>query len=247
MKKDFKKFSKGLLRIPYHKLGLGIKLNELLTNDLAQYFSLNRKEVIFYLKNSKKLNADLWNISSPKTEQEIRQFYAFTPYYIFALAYWHMKKYQRNLRQNILDNSFGDVLDYGAGIGDLCLDLSKEPRSSSVTYADIDGKTFNFAKWFFKKNNASIKVINLDKEKVQGQYDTIICVDVIEHVLDPKNLIKNLNNNLKNGGRLIITNLEIKEVSKQDPMHFGLKFDTKEYLQSLGLINKDFSWLWIKN
>lgn len=169
MKKDFKKFSKGLLRIPYHKLGLGVKLNEPLINDLAQYFSfsLNRKEVIFYLKNSKKLNADLWNISSPKTEQEIEQFYAFTPYYVFALAYWHMKKYQRNLRQNILNYAHGNILDYGAGIGDLCLDLSKEPLSSSITYADVGGKTFNFAKWLLEKNDASIKVINLDKEKIQ--------------------------------------------------------------------------------
>lgn len=247
MKKDFRKFLKGLIRIPYHKLGLGIKFDEAIIKDLAQYFHLNRKEVVFYLKNSKKLNADLWNISNPKTEQEIKRFYAFTPYYIFALSYWHMKKYQRNLRQNILNYAYGDILDYGAGIGDLCLDLAKKPRSLSVTYADIDSKTFDFAKWFLGKNNASIKVINLDKEKIQAQYDTIICIDVIEHVLDPKNLIKNLNNNLKNGGKLIITGLETNKTSKQDPMHFGLKFDTKEYLQSLRLINKEFPWLWIKN
>lgn len=246
MEKDFKKFLKELLRTPYHELGLGVKLDESLINDLMQYFSLDRKEIIFYLKNSKKLNADLWKISSPKTEQEIKQFYAFTPYYVFALAYWHMKKYQRNFRRNVLNYVYGDILDYGGGIGDLCLDFLKKGHLS-VTYADIGGETFNFAEWLFQKHKASIKLVNLTKEKMQGQYDTIVCIDVIEHILNPKDLIITLNGSLKNKGSLIITNLGFKkEATKQNPMHFGLKFDVKEYLRSLGLVNKDFPWLWIK-
>lgn len=238
---------KKLIRILYHKLGLGVKLNESLIKDLEEYFSLNRKQTIFYLKNSKKLNADLWNISNPKTEQEIKEFYTFTPYYVFALAYWHMKKYQRTLRRNMLNNSFGDVLDYGGGIGDLCLDIIKNSQCLSITYADVNGKTFDFAKWLFQKHKVSVKMTDLDKEKIQGQYDTIICIDVIEHILEPKTLIKSIVNSLKSNGRLIITNLEIEEVSAEDPMHFKIEFNAKEYLESLGLVNKEFPWLWIKN
>ena len=66
----------------------------------------------------------------PKTEEEVEKFYEITPYYPFELAYWHMQRYQRKFRKEIVNLSFGEVLDYGAGIGDLCIELAKRGNLS---------------------------------------------------------------------------------------------------------------------
>lgn len=244
MKEDFRKFLKKLLRGPYHKLGLGVKWDRLLIKDLSEYFSLSKKETIFYLKKATKLNADLWKTFNPKNEQEIREFYSFTPYSIFSLAYWHMKRYQRDFRKKLVKYAYGHTLDYGGGIGDLSIELAK--KGLSVSYADVEGKTFEFAKWLFKENNLVIPMIDLNKENLTQHYDTVICIDVIEHVSDPGLLLRDIGSHIKKGGSLIITNLQVEEILEDYPMHFKVEFDAKEYLRSLGFQNKEFPWLWIK-
>ena len=179
-----------ILRWFYHRFYLGIKWDKSLIEDLSEYFGLTEKEVVSYLKKGRKLNADLWKMSDPKDEEEIRKFYSFTPYYIFSLAFWHMQKYQRDFRGQVVKYARGDVLDYGAGIGDLSIDFSK--KGLNVRYADLKGKSFEFANWLFKKHGFDIKMIDLDKEALTQEYDTVVCVDVIEHVVNPQDLLKDL-------------------------------------------------------
>ena len=233
------------LRYLYYKSSLGIKLDKDLIKYLKEYFSLSEKKVIFYLKKSRKLNAGLWELLNPKNEQEIKSFYSFNPYYVFSLAHWHMYKTQRDFRRQIIKSSQGNVLDYGAGIGDLCIELVK--KGLTVNYADLNGKTFEFAKWLFKKNNLDIKMIDLSKEALTQEYDTVICVDVIEHVSDPRALLRDLALCVRRGGSLIITNLQLEEISQDHPMHFKIDFNAEKYLKTIGFEKKEPSWLWIKN
>jgi len=58
-----------------------------------------------------------------------------------------------------------------------------------------------------------VKKINLDKEEIvdwEKDFDYVICLDVIEHVFDPEYLVKNINNALKIGGKLIISTPNIR-------------------------------------
>lgn len=219
------------------------KIDKETIDNLMEYFNLDKKEVRWLLKSGNRLNNDFWYILNPKTEKEIEEFYKKTPFYVFELVFYHAKKTQRMLRSEIIKLTKGKVLDYGGGIGDLSIDLSK--KGFSIDYADIYGNTFEFAKWLFQKKGCNIKMIDLNKEKLLQKYNTIICIDVIEHIVSPKIVLENLVAHLENNGRLIITNLNAP-VLKEHPMHIKMKFNSEEYLNSLGLFKAKEPWLWIK-
>jgi 2-polyprenyl-3-methyl-5-hydroxy-6-metoxy-1,4-benzoquinol methylase len=90
------------------------------------------------------------------------------------LIYWHTRPSQRRFRKEVVRIARGDCLDYGAGVGDLCIELRR--KGYNVTYADVGGKTFEFAKWLFERKNVNIPMINLSKQDLEDKYDTIICM-----------------------------------------------------------------------
>jgi len=73
------------------------------------------------------------------------------------------------------------------------------------------------------------------------------CIDVVEHVLEPKALLRDLTSHIKKGGFLIITNLYVGEILENHPMHFKVEFGAEEYLKSLGFHKGEFPWLWVKS
>lgn len=229
------------IRWIYHKWN--IKIDQGIIRDLKEYYELEHKQVMRFLRLGGQLNADFWHCINPKTEQEVKKIYEDSPFYVFNLVFWHSSKYQRKLRLKFIELVEGRVLDYGAGIGDLCVKIAE--RGFDIDYADVQGKTFEFAKWLFFKNNYNIAMINLSKNKLSKKYNTILCIDVIEHVKDPKFLLKDFVGHLENNGRLIITALH-PDISKKVPMHFEIKFDVEKYLNSLGMIKIEEPFLWIK-
>lgn len=230
-----------LIRWLYHKLTS--KIDKEVVNDLGEYFNLNQKEIKWLLKSGGRLNADFWYILKPKTKEEIKNFYQTTPFNIFELIYWHSKRTQRLFRSEVIETAKGKVLDYGGGVGDLSISLFK--KGFEIHYAELGGNTFDFAEWMFKKRGCNIKTIDSDKDKISEKYNTIICIDVIEHIVDSKELLNNLVSRLEDRGKLIITNLNAP-VLKNHPMHIRMNFNGEEYLNSLGLVKDKKSWLWIK-
>lgn len=241
----FPKPIKNLLAVPYRRLGSIARLDKILIKEIAEYFNLSEKETIWLFKSSERLGADLWHILNPKTKEEIENFYKTTPFYVFELAHWHMLEFQREFRSEIIKLATGEILDFGAGIGDLCLELAR--RKFNVDYADMPGITFNFAKWLFKKRGYNINMIDLNQEKIAKKYDTIYCIDVIEHVLNPRKILEDFGAHLKKNGRLIITNLKVSEILESHPMHMKIDLDNEKFLNQLGLAKTNEPWLWIKS
>lgn len=84
------------------------------------------QEVIAVAKLQPRINAELWKILNPKTEEEEIYYYQVNRFYSFGLALWHMRRGQRKFRRKVVSKAKGKVLDYGAGIGDLCIELAKK-------------------------------------------------------------------------------------------------------------------------
>lgn len=234
---------KNILRRLYNIWRLRLIVDNKIVDEVSEYYELSRKETMRLMKSGRQLNADLWRAFHPKSDQEKNEFYEFTPFYIFELLCWHMQRDQRNFRNAIVEAAHGEVLDFGGGSGDLTAKLAEV--GLSVTYADVHGKTFDFAKWLFKKRKLSVKMVNLSKDRLGGKYDTIICIDVIEHVPDPKETLYMIVSLLNRGGSLIITNLEVEEILETHPMHNKVDFGAEEYLASHGFI-REKPWLWVK-
>jgi len=234
-------FIKKRFRWIYHKFTM--EFDEGTIKGLMEYYSLDRKKVMYYLLASGRLSTDFWYCLNPKTEEDIRNFYVEDPFYVFNLTIWHSTKGQIKLRKKMIGLAKGKVLDYGAGVGDMCI-MAKN-KGLDVDYANLSGRVFDYAKWLFNKRGKSIKMIDLSKEKISSNYDTIFCIDVIEHVKNPKELLKDFVSRLNNGGYLMITALN-PVTGEEIPMHFGFDFNPEDYLKSLGMSKLEDQFLWVK-
>ncbi len=137
--------------------------------------------------------------------------------YIFALKYCVGKK--------VLDVACGS--GYGASL-----------ISSVAKYVegiDIDRKTIEWVKinnHFYSP--VKFKISNIEKNKIDGQYDCVISFETIEHLKNPEFLLNNIKNSLNNDGVLIFS------VPINEPYN---KFHKKSYTwQSIDdLIKNSFS------
>jgi 2-polyprenyl-3-methyl-5-hydroxy-6-metoxy-1,4-benzoquinol methylase len=101
-------------------------------------------------------------------------------------------------------HSGGKVLDFGAGEGALSERLSD--LGYKVTAADKDEENFKcrnaiFTKVNFDNSEEILKFV----EKYEGQFDVVLGVEVIEHVQDQWQYVRQLMKMAKPGGLVLIT------------------------------------------
>ena len=104
------------------------------------------------------------------------------------------------------------VLDYGCGVGShgiYCLQ-----KGAVVTFLDVDGPLYNFAKHRINKRKLTANYLYPTSKLEPKSYDAVICLDVLEHIVNPIAAITNIVNSLKNKGVLCLeVSLNIKPTS----------------------------------
>ncbi len=108
------------------------------------------------------------------------------------------KKIIKNLIEQINLKKKNKILDFGSGSG-VNLDMLK--RQGSV---DVHEQN-KYARKMIKKNFKKINNIYSNLKIKKNFYDLILVADVIEHVKNPKSLLKNLKKFLKKDGYILIT------------------------------------------
>lgn len=152
-----------------------------------------------------------WEKINPNTknETEVNNFYMVTDAYIYELMaanYIVQTLYSYFvLIEKLKSKNIKTILDYGAGAGTLSI-LFKE-LGYNVIYADLPGKTFNFAKWRFKQRGLDIKMIKIKNRNFikDLDFDCILCTEVIEHLVNPLKYLKDFKKYLKKGQYLIVS------------------------------------------
>ena len=107
-----------------------------------------------------------------------------------------------------------DILDIGCGGGLVSESLAK--LGGNITGIDFVESNIKIAKLHAKKNGLNIKYLCKDVEKFQfnKKFDIIIAFEVLEHLDNWKDFLKNIKRNLKQNGRLIVSTINRNIISK---------------------------------
>lgn len=150
-------------------------------------------------------NKDLQDkIEQASSQEDIVDYYRQTSPYLNIFNESSMFSVEESRKLFLACKKFGIscLLDYGGGAGGLCIYLNA--RGIRCDYLDIPGKTFEFARWRFKKRQMDVRMLDaLDKDLPQSKYEAVVAWDVLEHIFDTDNALKDINRLLKKGGLFI--------------------------------------------
>jgi SAM-dependent methyltransferase len=128
------------------------------------------------------------------------------------------------------------VLDAGCGKGDMVFFLARKYPSWRITGLEIERDKYEKALIIKEKcslSNVNFVHGNLLETDLDGEYDLVVCSDVLEHIEEDVSAMKVLNRLLKKGGCLVITvpsvpqrkHLKLVKMKEKkigfDPSYFG--------------------------
>ena len=123
----------------------------------------------------------------------------------------------------IASSGVGRYLEIGAGSGNIALTVLE--KYDELVLTELSNIRVNELSKLFK-NHGKVTVIhhNIDKDTLdypECYFDTVLMVAVIEHLVDPKIVLRELSRVLKPGGRLIIDTPNIAKWTRRIKLLFG--------------------------
>ena len=102
------------------------------------------------------------------------------------------------------------VLDLGCGGGLLCEAMTD--NGADVVGIDASLKTIEIAKKHANEKNLKIDYLHTDIESFnyKEKFDAVICFELIEHVPDPNELIRQISKHIKPNGKLFLSTIIVK-------------------------------------
>jgi glycosyltransferase involved in cell wall biosynthesis len=98
------------------------------------------------------------------------------------------------------------VLEIGAGIGNMTQQLLPRDRYVASEYDELHLEVLKS----MAERRAGVEAIHADAQnpehfkKLQGDFDTVVCLNVLEHIPDSRAALKNMYDSLQPGARIII-------------------------------------------
>jgi len=126
---------------------------------------------------------------------------------LLLLRAWHIHKELRAWGM-VFGEQPMQILDAGAGYGQYSYWLQKRFRNCSILAVDVKDEQVADCNKFFQSmgaGNVKFEVGDLTKFSNPDHYDLIVCVDVMEHILEDEMVFRNFVASMKKGSMLIIS------------------------------------------
>jgi SAM-dependent methyltransferase len=155
--------------------------------------------------------------------------------YMFAISAYNLeyKRIRSNLK--VLRLARGSCLDYGAGNGEILIELAAQGHAA--TYYDVEGQSMNFARWRASQRGLEVEFLHTKEDLAASArkrgFDTVFSFDVLEHLPDLPGELNFLSSLLTRGGLLVF---DVPAGSTQShPMHLDHSLDVCAYALAKGL------------
>ncbi|HZD94026.1 MAG TPA: class I SAM-dependent methyltransferase, partial [Candidatus Sulfotelmatobacter sp.] len=182
-----------------------------------------------------------WQLAAPSEddpEQMAEWYRKNSELYLFAISAYNLEYKRIRSNMKVLRWARGATLDYGAGNGEILLELAR--RGHPVAYYDVEGETMRFARHraqrlglaidFFTKKSA------LAQAAQQRGFDTVFSFDVLEHLPDLPGELTFLSSLLSPGGLFVF---DVPAGStRAHPMHLNHNLNVFTYMSAKGLIDE---------
>jgi 2-polyprenyl-3-methyl-5-hydroxy-6-metoxy-1,4-benzoquinol methylase len=158
--------------------------------------------------------------------------------YLFAISAYNLEYKRIRSNMKVLRLAGGATLDYGAGNGEILLELAR--RGHRVTYYDVEGVTMRFARQRAASQGLAIEFFHtkdaLAQYASENGFDTVFSFDVLEHLPDLPGELSFLASLLKPGG-LFVFDVPAGSTSAH-PMHLNHSLNVLEYMRAKGLVDE---------
>jgi len=145
----------------------------------------------------------------------------------------HLLRYK--FTRKFIINKF--VLDIACGIGYGTGYIAK--YALNIVGADVEEDVINYARQHYKSKNIEFKLVSKNRRSkaLVGQYDTIVCLETIEHTAKPQKFLTDIRSYLKKGRGIIILSTPNNFLKVHPPKN---RFHTYEFdiLELINIIKK---------
>ncbi|MFC1699328.1 class I SAM-dependent methyltransferase [Candidatus Omnitrophota bacterium] len=188
--------------------------------------------------------------------EEVLNYYRTSSHFLYSLLYWEALRAKQNefkkLYLGCRKFKINRLLDFGGGIGGLSIFMSQ--RGLRCDYLDVPGKSFDFAQWRFNRRNLRNSLYSDSRSLPDLAYDAVVAYDVLEHLFDIEEAIKEIGRTLKNHGYFISRSSFATRGAMHLPKNEKFKdmkiFDavmTKSNFSFLGQLKPDYFSHFLKN
>lgn len=125
---------------------------------------------------------------------------------LMFLRSWYVRRELKILRKKF-GNKKINIYDAGSGYGQYSYFMSKHLQPCEIYSVDVKEDWINDNREFFssqKIQSVHFGVEDLTEINHQDRFDLIVCVDVLEHIVEDVKVFENFNHALKKSGYLII-------------------------------------------
>jgi 2-polyprenyl-3-methyl-5-hydroxy-6-metoxy-1,4-benzoquinol methylase len=137
--------------------------------------------------------------------------------------------YHNHIREEIIPlvpNGGGTLLDVGGGVGATAVRLKQLGKADRVGVIDlIDSAVEGVNKDFSYSGNIEDSVFLDSVLEAEGSLQTILCLDVLEHLVDPWKIIARLHQALVPGGVIVASVPNVRHYSAFLPLAFCNSWD----------------------
>jgi 2-polyprenyl-3-methyl-5-hydroxy-6-metoxy-1,4-benzoquinol methylase len=189
-----------------------VGLNRGWFTELAEYHrGMTREEFWVRYTIGRMEAARLWARKPRRSEVDYRAFYAETDYWVLRQMYYHRNDCFHFAAAPMRRVGLaGDFCEYGCGVAPVTAWLRPRFPGWRYTLVDLPSPMLEFARWRFRDHaNVDSAEPGLGADlPLRRDYDVIACLEVLEHVVNPLEVVQHLVAHLRPGGALLVNFVE---------------------------------------